>query len=115
MSKLIEPQGYLGDMAEDQTFYFWFTSCNKDGASIAITAIGSTVVYRDVSSISVAAGITITQDADGVTGCHRVEVILSDSDFLIGYDYRIVQTGMTVDAETLNVTLCEFSIENRLK
>jgi hypothetical protein len=116
MGKLVQPQGYVGDMEEDQAFVFWFSSCDKDGASITITTIGTIREYRDVTVQTPSGGVTITQNADGKTGCHRVVVDLSAASWYVpGRDYRIALTGMTVDGETVNVALCEFSIENRLK
>jgi len=116
MGKLIESQGYLGDMELDQTFYFWFSSCDKDGASVAITTLGTLGVTIDGASLSVQSGMTVTQAADGVVGIHRVEIDLSiDTSFITGINYTIGLTGAVVDGETINAILCHFSIEKRLK
>ena len=116
MGKLIVSQGYIGDMAEDQTFYFWFSSCDKNGASVALTALGTLGVTIGSNGLSVQSGMTVTQTADGIVGLHRVEVDLSvDTSFVGITDYTIGLTGAVVDGETINAVLCHFSIKNRLK
>jgi hypothetical protein len=115
MGKLIESQGYQGNFSEDSSFVFWFTSCDKDGASVAITTIGTITARRGVTSAVAPSGVTITQDADSRTGCHRVSVDLSaDAFFTTDNDYSLFLTGTTVDSESLNPVLCTFSIEKRL-
>ena len=114
MGKLLEGADWVGNMRENQTFYFWFTTCDKDGNSVAMTSLGSTGA-RQKSSTSPSAGLTVDQNADGRTGCHRVTVDTSAAFYNTGEDFVIQTTGAVVDGETIDAALCAFSIENRLE
>jgi len=117
MGKLVDSQGYLGDFDVDSTHHFWFTTCDKDGGSVNITHLGTIRAQRGSNTISSPAGISISQNplslADG--GLHRVDMDLSaDTFFIADNDYVLYLFGCEVDTETINVILCQFSIENRL-
>jgi hypothetical protein len=105
---------YLGDFKEDSTLYFCFSTNDKNGASITRATNGTIRVYKDDNTIQSTAGITDTEDLDGLTGIHNCKIILTDDFYAVGHDYSIVLTGTVIDGETVNAVLATFSIENRL-
>lgn len=105
---------YLGDFAEDATARFMWNSSGANGASITRTVNGTISVYKDGGTTQSTAGITDTEDYDGLTGVHYCEIDLSaDAFYAAGADYSVVLSGATIDGQTVNAVLAEFSIENR--
>lgn len=105
---------YLGDYKEDSTLYFCWNTNDKNGASITRATNGIIKVYKDDSTGESTAGITDTEDFDGLTGVHNCKIDLSsDAFYAKGHDYLVVLAGATIDGETVNAVLAMFSIENR--
>jgi hypothetical protein len=105
---------YLGDFAEDSLVHFCWSTNDKNGASITRATNGAIKVYKDNSTAESTAGITDTEDFDGVTGVHNCKIELSSDVFYApGHDYSIVLVGAVIDGETVNALLATFSIENR--
>lgn len=105
---------YLGDYKEGRTAYFSWSTNNKSGASITRATNGTIRVYKDDNSTESTAGITDTEDFDGITGVHNCKIDLSsDAFYTAGHDYSVVLVGATIDGETVNTALTMFSIENR--
>lgn len=105
---------YLGDYKEDATVYFPWSTNNKSGASVTRVTNGTIRVYRDDGITESTAGITDTEDFDGVTGVHNCKMDLSsDAFYATGHDYSVVLVGATIDGETVNAAIAMFSIENR--
>lgn len=105
---------YLGDFAEDATVHFLWSSFDADGGSITRTVDGTISVYKDNGLTQSTAGITEAEDFDGVTGIHSCTIDLSaDAFYATGSNYSVVLSGATIDGETVNAVLREFSIENR--
>lgn len=105
---------YLGDFKEDSTLYFCWSTNDKDGASITRATNGTIKVYKDDGTTESTAGITDTEDFDGLTGLHNCKIDLSaDAFYEVGHDYSVVLAGAVVDGETVNTVLATFSIENR--
>lgn len=105
---------YLGDYKEDATLYFLWDTCDKNGAAITRSTNGTIKVYKDDGTAESTAGITDTEDYDGITGVHLCKIDLSaDAFYAAGHDYSIVLTGAVIDGENVNAVLATFSIENR--
>lgn len=105
---------YLGDYKQDATVYFSWSTNDKSGASITRSTNGTIKVYKDDGTTESTAGITDTEDFDGITGVHNCKIDLSsDAFYATGHDYSVVLAGAVIDGETLNAVLASFSIENR--
>jgi len=103
---------YLGDIAEDATVTFGWSTNNRDGASIT-RATDGTVKIRRSGGTEIAAGITDNKDTPD-TGLH--ECIIDTSahvNYQPGYDYEVWLDGAVIDGQTVNAVLATFSIENR--
>lgn len=105
---------YQGDYAEDATLDFIWNSSDGSGASITRSTDGTVSVYKANGTTQSTAGITDTEDFDGLTGVHHVRIDLSaDAFYAIGNDYMVVLSAATIDGQTVNAVLGTFSIENR--
>ena len=105
---------YLGDFAEDDTVTLLFNTVDSNGAAIAPAVDGTISVYKENDVTQSVAGVTYTSSFDGVTGVNLVLVDTSaDAFYAANFDYEIVLTGATIDGETVNAVLGQFSIGNR--
>jgi len=105
---------YLGDYKEDSIVYFCWSTNSKTGASITRATNGTIKIYKNDSTTESTAGITDTEDFDGVTGIHNCKIDLSvDAFYAPGCDYSVVLVGAVIDGESVNAALATFSIENR--
>lgn len=105
---------WLGDYKEDDTVHFLWPTNATTGASVTRTVDGEVRVYKDNNVAQSTAGITDTEDFDGLTGVHACTIDLSaDAFYAIGADYSVVLQGATIDGQTVNAVLAHFSIENR--
>jgi hypothetical protein len=105
---------YLGDYVEDGTLAFLWGTNDGDGASITRATDGTVQVYKDDGDTESVAGITDTEDFDGLTGLHLCKIDLSaDAFYAVGSDYTVVVKGAVIDGNTVNAPLATFSIENR--
>lgn len=114
MANLTSAPPYLGDYKEDDTLSFLWDSFDRNGSSITRSTDGTVEVYKDGGLTQSTAGITDTEDFDGVTGRHLCQIDLSaDAFYAAAGDYSIVLTGAVIDTRTVNCTIAHFSIENR--
>ena len=116
---------YLGDFPTGKTIYVPFHTFNSSGASVTITGLAVTdiEIYRNGSTTQRAsdAGYALLDtdgiDFDGLTGIHGFSIDTSnntDSGFYAaGYDYWVVVSAITVDAQTVSFVAAIFSIDNR--
>lgn len=105
---------YLGDYAEDGTLHFIWSSNDAVGASITRATDGTVSVYKDNGVTQSVAGITDTEDFDSLTGIHACTIDLSaDAFYATGSNYSVVLSASTIDGQTVNAVLANFSIENR--
>lgn len=103
--------GYLGDYRQSQTVRFTWNSASASGQSITRSTNGTIQVYKDGNTTQFTTGVTDNEDYDTLTGVHET-VIDTSSGYGIG-DYYVVLAAGTIDTQTENVGLAEFSIENR--
>lgn len=102
---------YIGDFKEDQDIKFTFPTRDKSGG--AVTYSGGTIkVYKNNAGTGNTSSVTVTKDTPQ-TGIHRVDLDGSDAFYTKGADYQVEAEGLTVDGETVNDTIAEFSVENR--
>ncbi len=110
---------YLGDFVAGETVVLWWNTNAIAGESITRATDGSIRIYKDNSDTqrNTSAGITDTEDADTLTGVHRLVIDLSDntdaSFYAAGSDYTVVLVAATIDGKVINHALGQFSIENR--
>lgn len=106
---------YQGDLAEDATLTFTFNTRTTAGAPITIGGTAAAEVYKDGGTTQITAGVTITEDLDGVTGFHLCTIDTSaDAAYVTGSDYAIKMSVGTVDGQSVvGETIGLFSIENR--
>jgi hypothetical protein len=105
---------YLGDFKEDETVHFIWDTNNSNGASITRATDGTVSVYKDNGVAQSVAGVTDTEDFDGLTGIHACTIDLSaDVFYATGANYTVVLSAATIDGQTVNAVLAHFSIENR--
>lgn len=105
----------IGDFVAGATIR---TKFNTKSGGTPITLVGGAVsVYKDGSTTQSTAGVTLTPDFDGVTGCHAIAIDTSaDGTFYsAGSDFEIVLTAGTVDGVSqAGTVLDKFSISNRV-
>ena len=105
---------YIGNYKEDATIHFLWGTNAANGASVTRTVNGEVRVYKDNNVAQSTAGITDTEDFDGLTGIHACTIDLSsDAFYAVGADYTVVLQGATIDGQTVNAVLAHFSIENQ--
>lgn len=104
----------LGDIKEDSTLSFLWSTNDSSGGAITRAADGEIRTYKDDGTTESTAGITDTEDFDGMTGVHCCKIDTSaDAFYTTGHDYNVVLSGSTIDGQTVNAVLAHFSIENR--
>lgn len=106
---------YLGDIVEDATIRFIWSTNDSDGASITRATDGTVSVYKDLGTTQTVAGVSDAfEDFDGLTGIHGCSIDTSaDAFYATGSDYTVVLSAATIDSQTVNAVLAHFSIENR--
>ena len=105
---------YLGDFVEDATLHFLWSTNGADGASITRSTNGEVRVYKANGVGQSTAGVTDTEDFDGLTGVHACTIDLSaDAFYAVANNYTVVLQGAVIDTKTVNAVLAHFSIENR--
>ena len=104
---------YIGDFPEDQAVYYYWNTNDGSGASITRATDGTISIYKDDGTTEVTTGVTDTEDFDTLTGVHCVKIVTTDAWYTAGNDYFIVLDTATIDGETVNFALAQFSIENR--
>lgn len=106
---------YKGDFPEDAEVTFYFNTVDTDGAPITIGGTAAVEVYKDGGTTQSSAGVTITEDFDGVVGFHKAAVDMSaDAFYSITSDYAAVISVGTADSVSIvGGCVAEWSCENR--
>jgi len=105
---------HLGDLLEDQSIDFTFTTITAEG--VPFTLAGSPVlsVYKSNSVTQTTTGPTLSVDFDGVTGLNHVRMATTDAFYVVATDYSVVITTGTVNSvSVVGYVVAQFSIENR--
>ena len=116
---------FIGEIKEDATVDFFFTTNNKSGAAVAPSTAfeaADLIIYKDNSATQKVTtnGITMTSPFDAITGLHQVSIDTSndtgDAGFWVtGSDYAVILSpDETVDSESVVAVVAQFSIQNRL-
>ncbi len=112
---------YLGDFSANESIEMTFTTNDGSGGNVAPSAAFDNAdfnIYKDGSATekTTTTGVTVESPFDSIVGLHRVSIDMSldTSFFTSGSDYKVVlATAKTVDGETVQTTVAEFSVENR--
>lgn len=104
----------LGDFALEATFDFQFGT--TVGAVPTTLVGGSLSAYAGNDTTEITAGLTLTTDFDGKTGCHNVRAVVTAANgYLNATNYTLWLAAGTVDGVTVAPTpLAVFSIGNRI-
>ena len=106
----------LGNIAEDATVYFLWSTNAADGTSVSRDVVGTIRVYKNNSETFTTIGITELRDFDSMIGIHNVQIDTSVNAFYAtAADYSVViyHTGID-DVTNINAPIAYFSIENRV-
>jgi hypothetical protein len=108
---------YKGDFAEDAIITMTFNTFDSDGASVTITDLATTDVFVYKDGVVLAypdAGVTLTLNAGTGDGAHIIKVDMSsDAQYVTGADYEAKFEGATIDGNTVNVWIGEWSCQHR--
>ena len=107
---------YQGDIVPGQTLNFKFTTVTASGLPTIFTGSPALVAYKDSSTASTTAGITLTANFGGITGSNHVNVSTgADGTFYAaGSDFMVVVSAGTVGGVSIiGYDVGEFSISNR--
>lgn len=105
---------YLGDFRKNDVVRFLWSTNNGAGGSVTRATNGTISAYKNLDLTQSTAGITDTEDFDGLTGIHAVAIDTSNAFYEAGTDYAVVLSGAVIDGQTVNAVLAHFSIQNRL-
>jgi hypothetical protein len=100
----------LGDYPTGATVYCHWDTNSGVGASITRSTNGTVAVYKSADLTQTTTGVTDAEDQD-FTGNHIASIVTTDSFYATGTDFFVKVSAMTVDGQTVNATLCHFSIE----
>lgn len=109
----VHSAGYVGNVVEDSTFYFFFTTTKANGVLTTIGGSTGIAVYINETTGGWGIGINLELDHNSKTGLHRVKIDTSaDARFVPG-DYTVILTSGTVDGNSIVGSIVgEFSIGN---
>lgn len=109
----------LGDFAAGAVIDFKWNTISLALGSITRATNGNIRIYKDnsLTQRTSVAGITDTEDFDGLTGLHHLRIDTSDNTdpgfYAAGHDYQVVLEGAVIDGLTINAVLAFFSLNNR--
>jgi hypothetical protein len=106
---------YLGDFRSGKTVRRLFPTNAIAGESITIATNGTVQVYKNNGTSQSTAGVTFTEDFDGLVGVHAVDIDMSaDGTFYSSAsDFECVLAAATIDGKSINTPLFCWSVENR--
>lgn len=105
----------LGNIAEDATVYFLWSTNAADGTSVSRDVVGTIRVYKNNSEAFTTIGITELRDFDSMIGIHNVQIDTTNVFYTAAADYSVViyHTGID-DVTNINAPIAYFSIANRV-
>lgn len=97
-----------------------FHTFSSAGASVTVTGLAAAdiEIYKDGGTTQRASdnGYTVDDDFDTITGVHLVSIDLSDNSdagfYVVGSQYSVVISAITVDSQTVSFVLGTFRIDN---
>ena len=106
---------WLGRFSNTQTLRFLWNTSQASGASVTRSTDGSIRVYKNdgAGQRSTSAGITDTEDFDGITGVHLCEVDLSDNtdpNFYSLGQFQVELVTSVIGGASVNVPIAHFEI-----
>lgn len=106
---------WVGDYRVGKTIRKMWNTNAIAGESITRSTDGTVSVYKDGGTTQSTAGVSGSEDFDGLTGVHLTTIDTSaDGTFYsAGSDFEVVLSAATIDGKTINATLFSFSLENR--
>ena len=106
---------YLGDFYKNDTVKFSWNTYDSDGSSITRATNGSIIVFEEGSSDphTAISDISDNEDYGGLVGIHYCEIETTGSFFEHGKDYIVAISGATIDGQSVNGVLAQFSLKNR--
>jgi len=105
---------FVGDFLRGDNVDLWWDSANSLGAAANPSSAGTVFVCVSLnSSTNTQVGVTLTSGI--FTGIHsvRISTASATSFFLPERNFSVVAQGYTVDGQSVNKVLGQFSIENR--
>jgi len=102
---------YIGDLSEDQTVYWQWSTNAAAGESITRATNGTISVWRN-NTTSSTAGVSDIGDADQV-GVHHLTITTTDAFYTASADYTATIAAMTVDGKVVNYPIVHWSVQNR--
>lgn len=108
----------LGVFAVGSIIYLRWSTNSAAGGAITRAADGSIRIYKNggTTQRSSSAGITDTEDFDGITGAHQTAIDTSDDTdagfYVAGANYGVMLAAATVDGQTVNTWLASFTLTN---
>lgn len=104
---------YLGNFPVSGLVDFNWSSNNANGASITRATNGTVSVYKANGTTQSVAGVSDTEDFDGLTGIHhcRIDTSADGTFYAAGSEFSVVLSGAIIDGQTVNAVLGHFSIE----
>lgn len=104
---------FLGDLKENQTVHFMWSSNDSNGASIDRSVNGEVRVYKNNEVTQTTVGVTDTEAFDGLSGVHACTIDTSGAFYVRQNNYSVILDASTIDGQIVNAVLANFSIENR--
>lgn len=106
---------YLGDFPGGSSVVVSFNTNQSDGTPVTLGGTPQVFVYKLGASGSSTAGVSLTVDAQSLTGYHRVAIDTSaDAFYATGHDYDVLIESGTVDGISVaGVAVGRFSLANR--
>lgn len=114
MSTLALTAGNLGNIGEESTLNFHFTTIDTAGAPTTLAGTPVLSVYKNGSASQTTTGVTLVVDFDMTTGLHQVAIATTDAFYAMGNDFSVIITTGTVGGTSVKgYVVGLFSIEDR--
>jgi hypothetical protein len=104
---------FYGDFLPGQRVNIAWSTNSRQGASISRSVPGTIVVIRGSTSAQSSVGVTDTRDILGAVGVDTCAIDTSNPFYQPYDDYMVILVSATVDGQSVNAVLGEFSILNR--
>lgn len=111
---LVVSAGYLGDVNPGATIHFLFTAADAAGAPATLAGSPSVFLKQNNSTTTLASGVALTVDFDGITGLNLVTCNLSDPVFDGSNSFNAyIHSGNVDGTNVAGYVVASFSTLNR--